>query len=150
MDSSKLVTTMGLIVQSIQSHQKAIELMEQMVFAIAREHLKRNEVGMTTHDWEIVRAGLRYWLGFTERFHAGGRYFYRNHQAPTHIRTRDLKPVFFRPHPEHPGLRRPIVAGGMTQDYIGSEEYERDFFEIVRPTDESRASTTGTRGANAA
>ncbi len=92
MTNEKLVGLFGTISHLRDLHRQQEKTMRDMVFAVARAHLKQNEVKQTYDDWQYTRAALEMLLG-KEHFipNVGG--FAMRKAWPTHLRVRDLAPV---------------------------------------------------------
>lgn len=92
MDAEKLVNVIELIGQLKQKQDEAQATLNKLVFAMAWQHLKDNEVTLTIHDWAETEDALKQLLGLKPAWRG---YVHRNTKLsrPTHIRTFDLKPV---------------------------------------------------------
>jgi hypothetical protein len=93
-ENDKFVKVCGTMVKLMELQQKAQETMREIVFAVAREHLKQNEVKQTVSEWENTKSCLKLWTGMkTVYAPTDGRLFLSKRLWPTHMRIKDLKPV---------------------------------------------------------
>ena len=93
MESKKIADLFGNMKHSLELHRQAEETMRKLILAVAREHLKQNNVTMTIYDWEETRAALKLMTGESKHYQPSGGLYLSRHGWPTHLRLSDLKPV---------------------------------------------------------
>jgi hypothetical protein len=98
MKAGKLIEICANMTSLMALHRQAADTMCKMIYAVAQEHLKENNVRQTLDERSATRAALRMWVGESKVYapEHGQRAFYSKAIWPTHIRIWDLKPVRVR------------------------------------------------------
>ena len=137
MDTDKLLKAADMMVSLMEAHKKQASLMRQMIYAIAKEHLKQNNIQQTLWDWDLTQAALRLWIGETDRFICRQNILFLSKKMwPTHIRLYDLKPVRVRKgiHGEE-GMMTVYELRGKRIAAIMPSDVEKDFVRIREDDD---------------
>lgn len=94
MDAEKLINIVKLTRKIKKQQDEAQVTLHKMVFALARQHLKENEVKQTIGAWSSTVNALKQMLGDKQR--TGVWHGTTRTMRVTHIRIFDLKPVRVR------------------------------------------------------
>lgn len=131
MDKDRLIKVMGQIANTIKLHKQAAETMHKLVFALAKEHLKQNQIKQTVSEWLETTNALEYLL-YKKPYTGEGVGFLHRRLWPTHLRIKDFKPVRVKPieNATNPTDLRVCTPRGRTLDFITKDVLESEFLEL--------------------